>query len=87
MQVVFVLSVILFAMTTIAKAILHVSLDRKNGHRIYFARSMGYIYLLPYDKDVAPHDEPKKRACNILQKFMILFFVVIIIMTLLKVMT
>ena len=85
MQTLFILSAIFFAGTTIAKAILHVSLDIKNGHRIYFARSMGYVYILPYDKDVAPPDEPKKRACNILQRFMIFFFVLLITLVLLKV--
>lgn len=79
MQVFFIISVLLFALSFGAKSIIHVILDTRNGYKIDYASSKGFVYFLPYDKDVSGTDESLKRACNYLQKLSIWFLIIFMI--------
>lgn len=82
MKITFIISLFFFIIPATLKGIIHVVLDVKNGHRVDFARSKGYVYLLPYDKDVSVGDEKLKRACNCLQSlsaFSLVAFIIIFV--------
>ena len=82
LKIFFILSTIALVLTALGKAILHIYLDSKTGNKIEFARSRGYVYLLPYDHQVSPELEKTKALCNKFQKaliwctvtFLLLFF-------------
>lgn len=84
MQTIFIISLIFCIISATAKGIIHVILDVRNGHRIDFARSKGYVYLLPYDKEVSEDNEKLKRVCNQLQKLSIGSLLIFIIVFLLR---
>ena len=84
MKIVFIVSSILCIIPTIFKGITHVLLDIRNSHRVDFARSKGYIYFFPYDKEVSEKDEKLKRVCNYFQKLSILFLIVFIMTFLIR---
>lgn len=80
METAFIISLIFCVIPAILKGIIHVSLDVRNGHRVDFARSKGYVYLLPYEKEVSEEDEKLKRICNYIQRvfvFSLIFFIII----------
>jgi hypothetical protein len=81
MKIAFILSLFLYIILATLSAIIHVMLDIRNDHRIDFARSKGYVYLLLYDKNVSEKDEKLKRICNYLKRisFYFLIFLVIIL--------
>lgn len=84
MNTLFILSVIFCTVAAMAKGIVHIMLDLRNGYKIEFARSRGYIYFLPYDKEVSPKDERLKRICNFLQKMLTLSVIIFAIIFLIK---
>lgn len=84
MEKLFILSVVFCCVSAIAKGSIHVLLDLRNNYKIDFARSKGYVYFLPYDKDVSEKDISLKRICNYLQKIMILSLVFFVIIFLFK---
>jgi hypothetical protein len=63
--------IILFAISSIAKTIIHIILDSRNGYKVELTGIKAYIYLLPYDKEVDSKYEELKKACNLLQKLQI----------------
>jgi hypothetical protein len=71
-------------LTALGKAILHIYLDSKTGNKIEFARSRGYVYLLPYDHQVSPELEKIKTVCNKFQKSMIYSVLIFLLLFLLK---
>lgn len=82
MEIAFIISLFFCIIPATLKGIIHVMLDVRNGHRVDFARSKGYVYLLPYDKDVSEGDEKLKRACNYLQRlsaFSLAAFIIIFV--------
>lgn len=87
MNTLFILSVIFCAISAIAKGIVHVSLDLRNGYKIDFARSRGFVYFLPYDKDVSPKDGRLKQMCNFLQRMLITSIIIFAIIFLIKIFT
>ena len=78
MRELYVITVLLLAVSFGAKSIIHVVLDYRNRHKIDFASSEGFVYFLAYNKDVRESDEYLKRVCNYLQKASIFFLVVFI---------
>ena len=84
MKLLFILSLVLCCVLTFAKGVIHVILDLRNGYKIVFARAKGYVYFLPYDKDVSEKDVALKRICNYLQKIMMISVIIFIIVFLLK---
>jgi hypothetical protein len=79
MQTAFIVSLIFCIIPAIMKGIVHVALDVRNGYKVDFARSKGYVYLLPYNKDVSDKDEKLKRICNYLQKGVVFFLIIFVI--------
>jgi hypothetical protein len=80
MRAFYVIIILLLAVSFGAKSIIHVILDYRNRHKIALTSSKGYVYFLPYDKDVQESDGYLKRICNYLQKVSIFFLVVFIIL-------
>lgn len=80
----YIVIVLLFAVSFGTKSIIHVILDAKNKHKIDFASSRGFVYFLPYNKDVNESDEYLKRVCNYLQKASVLFLVIYFIVFMLR---
>ncbi len=76
MECLFVLSLLSFIVIFIARFIIYIMLDRRNGYPIEFGSAWGHVSFLPYDKDVSEEDERLKRVCNKLQKLTILFLIV-----------
>ncbi len=82
MEIAFIISLVFCIILATLKGIIHVMLDVRNAHRVDFARSKGYVYLLPYDKDVSEVDEKLKRSCNYLQRlsaFSLVAFIIIFV--------
>lgn len=79
MTIAIIIGLIFCFLTATLKGITHVILDIRNGHKIDFARSKGYIYLFPYDKNVAEEDEKLKRLCNLFQKLVMFSLIILII--------
>ena len=79
MDIVLIIGLTACIIPAILKGILHVILDIRNGHRVDFARSKGYVYLLPYEKDVAIEDEKMKSLCNLLQRVFVIALTIVII--------
>lgn len=79
MEFIFIISCIFLVISVIIKGVTHVALDIRNGHKVEFARSKGYDYFLPYDKDVSLEDQKLKRLCNRVQKLFIFFLFIFII--------
>ena len=84
MQVFFIISILLFVLSFGAKSIIHVILDARNSHKIDYATSKGFVYFLPYNKDVSGADERLKSACNYLQKLSIWFLTIFVAAFLLR---
>jgi hypothetical protein len=84
MEIVFIISLVFCIIPASLKGIIHVTLDVRNGHKVDFARSKGYVYLLPYDKVVSGEDEKLKRICNYLQRLSIFSLIVFIIIFLVR---
>jgi hypothetical protein len=74
-QVLYYISFWLFVAFSIAKVVMHVALDARNGYPIQYGKTRGYVYLLPYGKEVSIRDEKLKRICNSVYKFNMLFLV------------
>lgn len=72
MEKIYIVSLILFAITSISKVLIHVLLDLRNGYRIEYTSVKGYLYILPYDKEVMESDRNLKVLCNWLNKLSIL---------------
>lgn len=79
MQSSLIASVLLFALSFGVKSIIHAVLDSRNGYKIDYASARGFIYFLPYEKDVSKEDEKLKKACNIFQKLSMLFLIMLVI--------
>ena len=75
MEIAFIISLVFCIIPATLKGIIHVMLDVRNVHRVDFARSKGYVYLLPYDKDVSEGDEKLKR----LSAFSLVAFIIIFV--------
>jgi hypothetical protein len=84
LEICYIVSLIALLLTVFGKGILHVYLDSKNGRKIEYARSRGYVYLLPYEKEISPELEKVKVVCNKFQKGMIYCLVIFLILFLLK---
>ena len=84
METAFNLSLLFTIASTITKAITHVILDFRNGYKVEFARSNGYVYFLPYKKSIQEKDEKFRRVCNISQKFMIISLIIFLIIFVIK---
>lgn len=83
----YVIIILLLAVSFGAKSIIHVILDYRNRHKIALTSSKGYVYFLPYDKDVQESDEYLKRVCNYLQKASIFFLIIFIILFMIRFVT
>jgi hypothetical protein len=87
MEVAFIVSVLLLTLSFGTKSIIHAVLDARNGHRVEYGSAKGYVYFMPYDKEVSQKDERLKQICNLLHPvsifslilFLLVFFVKIII--------
>jgi hypothetical protein len=79
MQSFFVASVFLFALSFGTKGVVHLILDVRNGHKIDLTSARGFVYFLPYDRDVSEKDEKLKIVCNLFQKLSMLFLVIFIV--------
>ncbi|ULQ55963.1 hypothetical protein KJS94_15035 [Flavihumibacter rivuli] len=55
----------------IAKIIIQIILDRRNGYPIVYGSAWGHVSFLPYNKEVAEEDKKLKTICNKLQKLTI----------------
>lgn len=84
MQVFVIISVLLFALSLGAKSIIHVILDARNGYKIDYESSMGFVYFFPYRKDVSGGDDRLKRVCNHFQKLSVWFLIIFIVAFLLR---
>jgi hypothetical protein len=84
LEIFFGISLLLFALIYVTKAIIHAILDSRNGYPVQYGSVWGYINFLPYDNAVSEGDEKLKRACNYLQKTSILFLIILIIASLFK---
>ena len=69
METLYLIALLALIFLTLAKGSLHIYLDYKNGHRIEFGKSRGYIYFLPYENEVSPEYENLKRICILLQPY------------------
>ena len=79
MQVFFIISLLLFTISFGAKSIIHVILDNRNGYQINYGSSRGFVYFLPYGKEVTVQDEKLKKVCNYLHRVSIFFLATFII--------
>ena len=85
MKILFVISLLLFAIPFSVKSILHVILDNRNRYQVDYGSSRGYVYFLPYSKEVSAKDENLKRLCNYLHKASLFFLVVFVIVFVIKI--
>lgn len=77
-------SLFLFALIFLIKSSLHAYLDYKNGESIGYSRGTSYIQLLPYEDDVAPENERKKKLCNVFWRLSIFFLVSTFVLAILR---
>jgi hypothetical protein len=84
MQVLYYISFWLFVAFSIAKVVMHVALDARNGYPIQYGKTRGYVYLLPYDKEVSIRDEKLKRICNFVYKIAMVLLVITILAAVLR---
>lgn len=79
MQVLSIISLLLFAIPFAGKQILHVFLDYRNGYKTYYGGIKSLKYLYRYEDEVSVDDERMKRLCNLLHPLSMFFLVVFII--------
>ncbi|HCT22158.1 MAG TPA: hypothetical protein DIW54_01990 [Chitinophagaceae bacterium] len=79
MQILFIISLLLFAIPFAGKQILHVYLDNRNGYKTYYGGMKSLKYLYPYHDEVSMEDERTKRLCNFLHPVSMFFLVVFLI--------
>lgn len=84
MEILFIVSLLTCIISTILKGVIHVALDIRNKHNVDFARSKGYVYFLPYSKNVSEEDEKLKRICNFLHRVFIISLIIFIIVYLVR---
>lgn len=80
MEKIYIFSIVLFTIASISKVWIHILLDLRNGYRIEYTSVKGYLYILPYDKEVRESDNKLKVVCNWLNKlsvFMLVLFVAV----------
>ncbi len=75
MGVLYVLSIGLLAVSSMTKVIVHVILDSRNGFEVEYTSVRGYVYMLPYNKEVKKEDEKLKSVCNILSWLSLIFLI------------
>jgi hypothetical protein len=83
-DILFIISTVLLVLSAAAKGILHVYLDVKNGHKVTFARSKGYVYLLPYSENVSSEYEGTKALCNKIHWAVVFFLIAFLIIFLFR---
>ncbi len=74
MQIIFDLTVLFFVLTFAAKSTIHAVLDNRNGYKIDFESSRGYVYFLPYDKVFSETYKKLKKVCNTFPEVIYCFF-------------
>ena len=84
MEVLFVIVFTCFIISFLIKGILHLYLNDKNGYESPAGYGLTYIYMLPYDNDVAPEYEKTKRLCNIMQKVFVVLAILSFMLFLVK---
>lgn len=80
----YLLSIGFLAVTSIAKVIVHVVLDSRNGYEIEYTSVSRFVYMLPYDNEVNEKDEKLKSICNILCRLSLLFLIFFLILFFLR---
>lgn len=79
MQIFYIVSLIFFAIFFATKSVIHIILDSRHGYQIQYGSSRGFVYFLPYDKEVSAENLRLKKICNFLQKISIISLVTFLI--------
>ena len=86
-DILFHVSAIFFAVPFSAKQIIHVYLDYKNGHKMYFGGMRQFKYFRKYDEDVTDYYLQLKALCNVLHTISMFLLWVLFVALLIKLIT
>ena len=84
MNTIYELVAYIFFFLLATKIILHIYLDDSNGYKVFVSPLEGMKYFLPYENEVSPEYEKKKKLCNKIQPLTIYLFILLILILLLK---